>query len=243
MDPVSSAVARFVQRVLPLIAVVVVAACGSSTPSASPIVSPAPTGGVGPLASAPASATPSGSAAAPSASPTPPVPGVAAFWSLSARALSRSGRLRLIISGPSTRELRFEPKASATVADGTVASICLQSASYNIQGFRATVIPGKWACGGSALASSFRRSGQPLAAWNTRLPSDSAIHERVTLQGKGRWQWEYTANSPALGGQVKATLLLDLATGRLVSGQRSDPTGSYRYSFSYTTIFAPVSLP
>jgi hypothetical protein len=104
-------------------------------------------------------------------------------------------------------------------------------------------VPGKWACGGSALASSFRKSGQPAYAWNSRLPADTKIKERLSIVSKGRWQWDYTATSKILKGAVKTTLLLDVATGRLISGSRTDPTGSTRYTFSYTTIFAPIQLP
>ncbi len=56
---------------------------------------------------------------------------------------------------------------------------------------------------------------------------------------KGRWQWDYVANSKNLGGSVKTTLVLDPTTGRLLSGSRTDKTGTTRFTFSYTTIFAP----
>ena len=178
------------------------------------------------------------------ASPSPDShPTVDGFWKLAARALSRSGRLRLVLTGTGKRELRFEPRASGAVADGAVTSICLAGASYVIQGIRATTVPGRWACGGSALNSSFRKSGQPVYAWNSRLPVDAKIKERVALVAKGRWQWDYTATSAILRGTVHTTLMLDLATGRLVSGSRTDPTGITRYTFSYVTIFAPIALP
>lgn len=165
------------------------------------------------------------------------------FWKLAARALSRSGRLRLVITGGTTREIRFEPKASGAVAEGAVTSVCLAGAAYTIQGITSTAIPGRWACGGSALVSSYRKSGQPVYAWNSRLPVDAKIRERVALVAKGRWQWDYTATSTILHGAVHTTLVLDAATGRLASGSRTDPTGTTRYTFSYTTIVAPIALP
>src|SRR5207244_10252493 len=143
-----------------------------------------------------------------------------------ARALSRSGRLRLVISGSGTRELRFEPKASAAVADGAVTSVCVTGAAYTVQGLRSAVLPGKWACGGSALVSAFRRGGQPVYAWNTRLPADTRIKERLSAPSKGRLQWDYTARSTILGGTVRVQLVQDVATGRLISGSRTDPTGT-----------------
>jgi hypothetical protein len=151
--------------------------------------------------------------------------------------------LRLVISGDGTRELRFEPKASAAVADGAVASVCLAGAAYTLRDMRSALVPGRWACGGSALASAFRKSGQPVYAWNTRLPADTKIKERLSTPSKGRLQWNYTARSTILGGTVRTQLVQDVATGRLIGGSRTDPTGTTRYTFSYTTIFAPIALP
>ena len=151
--------------------------------------------------------------------------------------------MRLIMSGNGTRELRFEPKASAVVADNALSSVCLTGASYTVQGMRSVVVPGKWACGASALVSAFRKSGQPVYAWNTRLPVDTKIKERVSVASKGRWQWDYVATSTILRGTVKTTILLDVASGRLIAGSRTDPTGTTRFTFSYTTIFAPIALP
>lgn len=147
------------------------------------------------------------------------------------------------MSGNGIRELRFEPKASGVLADGSLASVCLTGAAYVVQGLRSTTVPGSWACGASALVSSFRKSGQPVYAWNTRLPVDTRIKERVGVASKGRWQWDYTATSTILGGAVKSTVVLDATTGRLLSGSRTDPTGTTRFTFSYTTIFAPIALP
>lgn len=220
-----------------LTAVLVVAACGSEPP-ATPGASNASPGASasGPVASA--SRVPGASASA-----DPSVPTVSGFWTLAARALSKSGRMRLIMSDGGTHELRFEPKASAVMADNALASVCLTGAAYTVQGMRSVVVPGKWACGASALVSAFRKSGQPVYAWNTRLPVDTKIRERVAVASKGRWQWDYAATSRILRGTVKTTLLLDATTGRLISGSRTDPTGTTRFTFSYTSIFAPIALP
>lgn len=214
----------------------VVGACGVNPPTAPPSGSRSPAAPSG-QPGASALGTPS-----PAATPAP-VPSVNAFWQLAARALSRSGRLRLVLSGNGVRELRYEPKASGVVADGALSSVCMAGAAYTVQGMNSTVVPGKWACGGSALVSSFRKSGQPVYAWNTRLPVDSKIKEVVTAPSRDKWQWSYTGTSRILGGTVATTLTLDVPTGRLISGSRRDPTGTTRYTFSYTTIFAPIALP
>jgi hypothetical protein len=151
--------------------------------------------------------------------------------------------MRLVLSGTGTRELRFEPRASGVFADGALASVCMTGAAWTVQGLRSTSVPGKWACGASALLSSFRKSGQPVYAWNTRLPTDTKIKERVSAPSKDRWQWDYVATSTILHGTVKTTVVLDANTGRLISGSRKDPTGTTRFTFSYTTIFAPIALP
>ena len=216
------------------------AACGSGNPSPSPS-SAGPSGsGLAPSGSA-VSPEPSGvGSPSPSASAAATVEG---FWRAAARALSKSGRLRLVISGNGTRELRFEPKASAVVADNAVTSVCISGAAYTIQDLRSAVVPGKWACGASALGSAFRKSGQPAYAWNTRLPADTKIKERLTTPTKGRLLWDYTARPAILGGTVHTQLVQDVVTGRLIGGSRIDPTGSTHYTFSYTTIFAPIALP
>jgi hypothetical protein len=147
------------------------------------------------------------------------------------------------MSGNGTRELRYEPKASAVVADSAMTSICFGGAAYTVDAMNSTKLPAKWSCGSPALVNGYRKSGQPVYAWNTRLPADSKIKERVAATARDRWQWDYVATSKILNGQVKTTLVMDSATGRLVSGSRTDPTGTTRYTFSYTTIFAPITLP
>jgi hypothetical protein len=232
---------RRLAALLALIALVV-AACGSSSPS-----SPGPSGGSGrPSAAASGATSPDPAASgAPSAnaSPAGTPPTVAAFWSAAARALSKSGRVRVVQTGGSARELRFEPNASAVAADGNLASVCLGGNSYTIQGMQSTPVPGNWSCGGTALTASFRKSGQPAYAWSTTVPTDTKIKERVAATARDRWQWTYTATSKALGGSVKTILTMDSTSGRLISGTRTDKTGTTRYTFSYTTILAPIALP
>jgi hypothetical protein len=218
-----------------LAAILVVGACGSDNPAS-------------PGSSANGSANPSGSGpvlgSAGPESPTPSLaPTAASFWQIAARALSKSGRLRLVITGSGTHELRFEPKASGIVTGGDLSSICVSGAAYTVSGVQSTPVSGKWACGASALASSFRKTGLPVYAWSTKIPADTKIKEVVTQPTPDHWQWVFTGTSKVLGGTVKTTLLLDPTTGRLLTGTHTDPTGSVRYTFSYTTIFAPIALP
>ena len=145
--------------------------------------------------------------------------------------------------GGTPDELRFEPRASAALTDGTLQTVCLDGRAYEIEGFTATPRPARWTCGAASFVSSFRRTGQPREAWNSSLPTDSEILETVVADGPDRWRWEYAAISDPLGGPVRATLLMDAATGRLLSGTRRDPDGDLRWTFSYTTIFLPVELP
>ncbi len=218
----------------------VFAACGSEPGPASPTAAPG------------SSANPSASGGSPSPTPlvavtptpTPVLPGatVKTFWSRVTLGVNRSGRLRLIAVRPDQLELRYEPAASSSLVGGTMQSVCLSGKWYDINGFHSTVIGGKWVCGTSGLITAFRRSGQPLEAWNSTMLTNSRIKEVVTVEGK-QWRWTYTASSKELGGTVKTTLVLDPITGRLQGGNRVDPRGTTRYTFSYTTIFAPIQLP
>ena len=180
-----------------------------------------------------------------SGEPTPvgSPPAAAAFWAEAARALSVTERLRVIVVGGTPNELRYEPRASAALDGGELHVVCVDRQAYDIDGFRAKVRPASWACGSSALVSSFRRTGRPLEAWNSTLPTDDAVQEQVVADGRDRWRWDYTATSKVLGGLVTTTLLMDAATGRLLSGNRTDPNGSVRWTFNYTQIFSPVELP
>ena len=105
-----------------LVFALLAAACGSEPP-AVPSGSARASGAV-----AGATPRPSGSGgpgASPRSSPTQPT--VSGFWTAAARALSRSGRLRVVMKGSGTRELRYEPKASGVVADGSLSSACARS--------------------------------------------------------------------------------------------------------------------
>ena len=162
---------------------------------------------------------------------------------MASRALGATERLRVIVVGGTPDELRFEPRASAALIDGDLATVCVDGRAYDIDGFEATEREARWTCGASAFVSSVRRSGQPREAWNNSVPEDTAIRERVVADGPDRWRWEYSARSAELDGPVRATLLMDAATGRLLSGTRRDPTGDVRWTFNYTALFTPVALP
>ena len=116
-------------------------------------------------------------------------------------------------------------------------------AAYTVQGIRSISVPGKWACGGVGPGVELpeeRPAGLRLEhAAAGRLEDQGARQHAL----EGRWQWDYAATSAILRGSVKTTIVLDATTGRLISGSRTDPTGTTRYTFSYTTIFAPVALP
>lgn len=152
-------------------------------------------------------------------------------------------RLRVIVVGGSPNEFRFEPRASASLTDGDLTTVCVDGRAYDIEGFEATERTARWTCGAAAFVSSFRRSGQPREAWNNSVPEDSAIHERVVADGRERWRWEYSARSAELNGPVRTTLVMDAATGRLLSGTRRDPASDVRWTFNYTALFTPVGLP
>jgi len=195
---------------------------GSAAPSSSERAAPSSSASAGPVAS-------------------PPSPG--GLWSLASRAIGATGRLRVIVVGGTPDELRIEPRASAAVSDGMLLSVCVDGRAYEIDGFTATPRPARWTCGSASFISAFRRTGQPREAWNASMPVDSEILETVVADGRDRWRWEYAAISETLGGPVRSTLLMDAATGRLLSGTRSAPDGDVRWTFSYTTIFLPVQLP
>jgi hypothetical protein len=205
-----------------LAALVVFAACGD----------PAPSGGSGVTGASPSAAGPP---------PTPPTTG--AFWSMASRAIGATQRLRVIVVGGSPDELRFEPRASASVTEGELTTVCIEGRAYDIDGFEATQRDARWTCGVAAFVASFRRSGQPREAWNGSVPEERAIRERVVAGGSDRWRWEYSARAADGSGTVQATLLMDAETGRLLSGTRRDPSGDVRWTFNYTGLFTPVQLP
>jgi len=156
--------------------------------------------------------------------------------------VERAGRLRIQVVGPSPGELRYQPDRSATVIDGAIVFVCLDGGAYDGQsGFEQ--IPGAWSCGTEALVRGFRQMGQPLDAWSPELESDEGIEESVAVAEDGTWRWEYGASSPLVGGEVRASLVLDPASGQIRSASRTDPTGSTTYTISYSEPFPPIVLP
>ena len=189
-------------------AATLLAAC-SGTPNAG---TPEPSAAIGPSGSAGASSSlpassgspapstePSASSATPSPSPAPS-PTVARFWDAALSGLASVGHLRLTVIGPNPGVLRYQPTASATVADGVVVFICTGGAAFDGQGGSFTAVPGSWDCGGRALVGGFRHTGQPVDAWSASDAtgvSDSKIVEKVTTESDGRWRWSNTCWSAA----------------------------------------------
>jgi len=214
-----------------------VAPSGGTTPRSPAGSRPAASG-----AATPASATPAGSTA-PSATPRPTAAATAStFWAAVTRGLTAAKHLQVTIAGSNPGVLRYEAKASATIVDGTVGFVCVNGAAYDGQSGFARV-PGTWQCGAAALASGFRRIGQPADSWSASSPSDSSITESVAVGSDGTWTWSYTGISPFLGGRITARVRLDPLTGRILAAQRADPTGTSTYSFNYTGTFPPLAVP
>ena len=205
----------------------------SPTPVAAATVPPTPA----PPATLP-SPTPAPATSTPSATPT-----ADAFWEAVRRGLDEAGRLRITVIGPSPGVLRYQPDASATVADGNVVFVCVGDRAWDGQGGSFVAVPGAWECGAGALVDGFRNSGQPVDAWSRDLPADQSIVEQVTLEPDGRWRWEYRARSLAFGGTVTTTVWVDPASGRILDARRSDPTGETRYGISYSEAFPPIVAP
>jgi hypothetical protein len=225
---------------------VAAAGCGAS-PSAAPTGATASSAAAAasPSASGPAasgSASPTGSAV-PSATPHPSAPpSPTTFWAAVSRGLTTAKHLTVTIAGPNPGVLRFEPAASATIDSGKVVFVCVHGTAYDGQmGFAR--VPGSWQCGAAALASGFRRIGQPADSWSASSPRDSSISEAVSQGAGGTWTWTYSGISPFLGGRVSARLSLDPASGRILAGQRTDPTGSTTYAFDYVSTFPALAVP
>jgi len=232
-----------------LLSALLVVACAPApspaAPSATTAVLPSPSSG--PTSPPPATlAPPSPSTPVPSPSPVPsptPAPTVEAFWAAVRRGLDEAGHLRITVIGPSPGVLRYQPDASATVADGKVVFVCLGGRAWDGQGGSFVAVPGAWSCGADALIDGFRHSGQPVDAWSRDLPADQSIVEQVILEPDGRWRWEYHARSLAFGGSVTTTVWVDPAGGRILDARRSDPTGETRYGISYSEPLPPIVAP
>lgn len=228
-----------------------VAGCGGrpASPPASPTTppgsSPTPAGTATPSLTAAPSPTgrPPSATASPTSNTQPPAPTVEAFWAAARRGLDEAGRLRITVIGPSPGVLRYEPEASATVADGRVVFVCVGGRAWDGPGGSFVAVPGTWECGAAALVDGFRNSGQPVDAWSHDLPTDQSIVEQVSLESDGRWRWEYRASSLVFGGTVTTTLWLAPADGRILDARRSDPTGETRYGISYSEAFPPIVAP
>ena len=221
------------------------AACGAS-PSVAPsdVITPSDALASVPPASGPVvrgSATPAGSAA-PSATPRPSrAPTLTAFWAAVSRGLTTARHLEVRIAGPNPGILRFEPAGSATIVGGKVVFVCVHGIAYDGQlGFAR--VPGTWQCGAAALVSGFRRIGQPADSWSASSPRDSSITEAVTQGSGGTWTWTYSGSPPS-GGRVTVRISLDPASGRILAGQRTDPTGTATYAFDYIRTFPALAVP
>jgi uncharacterized protein YceK len=257
-EPCDEATIVFVDRrvTVTLAVLLLVAGCSSAPGSArtSPGATARETGataapsaaGVSASAAGPATAVPVTAAPAPTAVPTPTAaptaPSVDALWAAVASAIDRRGHLRIRVIGPSPGELRYEPAASATVASGQLTFVCVGGKAYDGQSSFEPV-PGSWECGTKALVHGFRGAGLPLDAWNDSLPPDSEIRESVKVLEDGTWRWSYSGLNPVFGGQIRATVVVDAATGEIRSASRQDPTGATTYGISYAETFPKIVRP
>jgi hypothetical protein len=158
------------------------------------------------------------------------------------RGLTAAKHLQVTIAGSNPGILRYEAKASATIVDGAVGSVCVNGAAYDGQSGFARV-PGSWQCGAAALVSGFRRIGQPEDSWSADSPGDGSITESVTVGSDGTWTWSYTGISPFFGG-ITARVRLDPLTGRILAAQRADASGgTSTYSFEYGLAFPALAVP
>lgn len=184
--------------------------------------------------------------AAPAAGATPKAatapPTVKTFWAAVTRGLAAAKHLQVTSAGPNPGTLRFQPSASATIAGGSVAFVCVNGAAYDGQSGFARV-PGTWQCGAGALVDGFRHIGEPADSWNASSPGDAAITETVAQAAGGTWTWTYGATSVFLGGTVTARVTLDPASGRILAARRVDPTGTTTYAFDYAVTFPALAVP
>lgn len=229
-----------------VLALLVVAACGTNPGAASTGPGAARTASPEAVASeAPASPLPS-----PSRSPRPAAtthattaaPTVKSFWAAVTRGLTAAGHLQVTISGPNPGVLRYQPAASATLASGQIGFVCVGGAAYDGQSGFARV-PGPWVCGAGALVSSFRKIGEPADSWNASSPTDAAITESVGMASDGSWTWSYAGTSVFLGGKVSVRVSLDPKSGRILTARRVDPTGTTTYAFDYSLAFPVLAVP
>jgi hypothetical protein len=190
-----------------------------------------------PLPSPSRSARPAATAHATAAAPT-----VKSFWAAVSRGLTAAGHLQVTISGPNPGVLRYQPTASATLANGQIGFVCVGGAAFDGQSGFARV-PGAWVCGAGALVSSFRKIGEPADSWNAASPTDAAITESVGVASDGTWTWSYGGTSVFLGGKVSVRVSLDPKSGRILTARRVDPTGTTTYAFDYSLAFPALAVP
>lgn len=158
------------------------------------------------------------------------------------RGLSAAGHLQVTISGPNPGVLRYQPSASATIANGQIGFVCVGGAAFDGQS-RFARVPGAWVCGAGALVSSFRKIGEPANSWNAASPTDAAITELVSVASDGTWTWSYGGTSVFLGGKVNVRVSLDPKSSRILSARRVDPTGTTTYTFDYSLTFPALAVP
>jgi hypothetical protein len=229
-----------------VLAVLVLAACGAN-PSA------APTGPGAAFTASPAALASEASASplpSPSRSPRPAAtahataaaPTVKSFWAAVSRGLTAAGHLQVTISGPNPGVLRYQPTASATLANGQIGFVCVGGAAFDGQSGFARVL-GAWVCGAGALVSSFRKIGEPADSWNAASPTDAAITESVGVASDGTWTWSYGGTSVFLGGKVSVRVSLDPKSGRILTARRVDPIGTTTYAFDYSLAFPALAVP
>jgi hypothetical protein len=147
-----------------------------------------------------------------------------------------------VATGPSPGVLRYTADTSATVGDGELTFVCVAGKAYEGASGGFTELPGSWTCGAGALVEGFRRTGQPLDAWNETVPADSS-RETLGLTEAGDWTWTYDASSATYGGSVRATVILDPASGQIREASRNDPLGDTAYTVTYGLSLPPIVAP
>ncbi len=230
-----------------LLVVIATAACGGTSGASATLL---PTDAQPGTRTAAPSASVAAPTPSPALSPTPsakppcctPAATPSSFWAAVTRGLTAARHLQVTASGPRPGVVRFEPSASATLVNGTLVFVCIGGAAYDGQSGFARV-PGKWTCGAAALVSGFRQIGQPADSWSLGSPGDGSISESVTVGPDGSWTWAYLGTSAFLGGRVTARVSLDPATNRILTAQRTDPTGTTTYAFDYARTFPALAVP
>lgn len=221
----------------PLIALLL-AACGSATPTAS--------GGPND-SSAPAESGIASASVAPTEEPTPtpaptPLgkPSADRFWELARDALLVSGHVVATGAGSPAVVLRYLPDASEALVDGDRVSICAAGKSFAGEAGKFEPIDGEWVCGAEAFVTGFRASGAPIDSWSPEFPADGTPKETVKASG-GRWIW--TLTGAGFDAAATTTVALDTGTGRLLTASLVDAAGTTEWTFDYETPVSPIEAP